>query len=327
MDSSRRALKKVLGLVGPLVDILMLPAALISAICSVFVRRYGIDRLPATRAVFRIVGVLPVRHHYHEPVVYPHDLRQPLSSERSIVGLDLREEDQLRLLRRLNYAEELAQIPLRPTGATSYYYENGAFEQGDAEFLYAVIRHFKPRRLVEIGAGFSTLMARKAIEHNRLEELSYDCDHVCIEPYENKWLEATGARVIRERVERVSLGVFNQLASNDILFIDSSHVIRPQGDVIYEYLEVLGHLGRGVLLHVHDIFTPRDYPEDWVLRKQRLWNEQYLLEAYLCFNREYNVIAALNFLWHHHRSTLLHACPMLATKPNAEPGSFWMVRV
>jgi transposase len=103
-----------------------------------------------------------------------------------------------------------------------------------------MIRHFKPRRIVEIGAGNSTLLARKAIAKNAEGAPSYTCDHVCIEPYEAPWLEKTGARIVRTRVEECPFELFENLGQNDILFIDSSHVIRPQGDVVHEYLHIFG---------------------------------------------------------------------------------------
>jgi hypothetical protein len=110
------------------------------------------------------------------------------------------------------------------------------------------------------------------------------------------------------------------LEANDILFIDSSHVIRQQGDVEHEYLRLLGLLRPGVIIHAHDIFTPRDYPAAWVLEDRGLWNEQYLLEAFLSFNDSFEVLAALNYLSHEHRDALCNACPILVKEPGREPG-------
>jgi hypothetical protein len=78
---------------------------------------------------------------------------------------------------------------------------------------------------------------------------------------------------------------------------------------------------------VHDIFTPRDYPRKWVVEEQRLWDEQYLLEAFLSFNSSFEVIAAVNWLWHNHADRLRDACPVLVNEPQREPGSFWFRRI
>ena len=104
-------------------------------------------------------------------------------------------------------------------------------------------------------------MAIKAIQKNRSEDAQYDCKHVCIEPYEQPWLEETGVIVRRELIEEVDIAFFSELKENDVLFIDSSHIIRPQGDVLFEYLELLPQLNKGVIVHVHDIFSPKNYPQ------------------------------------------------------------------
>ena len=129
---------------------------------------------------------------------------------------------------------------------------------------------------------------------------------------------------MRSRVELLPTSFLSQLEANDILFVDSSHVIRPQGDVLFECLQVFPSLRSKVIVHVHDIFTPRDYPEDWIRNRVRLWNEQYLLEAFLTGNREWKVLGALNFLHHHHYDELARICPFL-TK-DREPGSFYIQR-
>ncbi|HAX18069.1 MAG TPA: hypothetical protein DCY00_05695, partial [Actinobacteria bacterium] len=115
---------------------------------------------------------------------------------------------------------------------------------------------------------------------------------------------------------------FKKLDCNDILFIDSSHMIRPQGDVLYEYLELLPDLNNGVIVHIHDIFSPKDYPEEWVIGDVRFWNEQYLLEAFLTSNSRWKIIGALNFLHHNYYELLIEKCPRLT--PDREPGSFYI---
>ncbi|MDR2358391.1 MAG: class I SAM-dependent methyltransferase, partial [Prevotellaceae bacterium] len=125
--------------------------------------------------------------------------------------------------------------------------------------------------------------------------------------------------------EDVGVDFFRQLEANDILFIDSSHVIRPQGDVLFEYLELLPTLTRGVIVHIHDIFSPRDYLAHWVISEVRLWNEQYLLEAFLSFNSTWKILGALNFLHHNHYDLLKEKCPKLT--PDTEPGSFYIVKM
>jgi hypothetical protein len=265
--------------------------------------------------------------HYYEPTYRESDLPDDTTGERDLPGIDFRAAAQLELLARCTFQSELSAIPLDKKGPAEFGYRNSLYEYGDAEMLYNMIRLHRPKRLYEIGSGNSTLMARLAIAANRAADPAYECEHLCVEPYEMPWLEQCGVTVLRERVEQVDLGLFDRLAAGDILFIDSSHVLRPRGDVLREYQEIVPRVAPGVLVHVHDIFTPRDYPEAWLRSQRRLWNEQYLLEAFLAFNSEFEIVSAVNWLKHNHFQAIAAACPMLALHPEAEPGAFWFRRV
>jgi Methyltransferase domain len=306
-------------------DVLLAPLALVGALASITVSRWT-GNLPLCSWIFDRFKVYPIRHHYYSPLVYESDLKKSLAEERTINGLDLDEAGQLELLARFDFREELLAIPNKASNELTFGYENNLFGAGDAEYLYNFIRLFKPKQILEIGCGQSTLMAQLAIDANKRENASYSCRHICVEPFEQPWLEKIDVTVHRTKIEELDVAVVESLAANDILFIDSSHVIRPQGDVVYEYLNMIGRTQVGVLIHVHDVFTPRDYPATWVLRDRKLWNEQYLLEAFLCFNKSFKVIGALNWLRHSHADRLTRACPVLSSK-GGEPGSFWFTRI
>src|ERR1022692_1100591 len=168
-----------------------------------------------------------------------------------------------------------------------------------------MIRLKKPARFIEIGSGLSTLMANSAIKKN-----NNSCKHICIEPYEAEWLNQIDVNVIRKKVEDIDTNIFKELQKNDILFIDSSHIIRPQGDVLLEYLEILPQLQTGVIIHVHDIFTPKDYLDEFIFTYHYMWNEQYLLEALLTQSKSFKIIGAVNFLKHHYWEELSAKCPI-----------------
>jgi hypothetical protein len=309
----------------PLIDYLLVPFVLPAAILLKVVRRFGLARLRLTRAVLLNVGVLPLRSHYYEPFVRPADLLHPLGAVRSLPGVDFDMVGQLGFLAKLTFEGELGHLGGRSVSVTEYAFGNSSFESGDAEFLYQVIRLIKPSRILEIGSGHSTLMAREAVRKNRAESDTYACRHVCIEPYEMPWLEQSGVEVIRSKVENVDRSIFHELSRGDILFIDSSHVIRPQGDVLTEYLEILPLLQTGVIVHIHDIFSPRDYPREWVVDSLLLWNEQYLMEAFLSNNKEWKIIGALNMLKHDHFESLKRVCPYLTL--DREPGSIYLEKI
>ena len=308
--------------VVPILDLILCVFLIPAALIMWLVRRLGVQRLRICRAILLRIGVLPLRRHYYEPFIGRQDLRRPLDEERDLPGIDWDESGQLAALSTLRFEEELRGLAQPRSGALEFRFGNGSFESGDAEYLYQMIRRSKPARVLEIGSGQSTLIARAAINMNREEVGSYVCQHICIEPYENPWLEGAGVSVLRQRVEDVDRRLFEELDRDDLLFIDSSHVIRPQGDVVTEYLSILPRLRSGVIVHVHDVFSPRDYPAEWVLDKLLLWDEQYLLEAFLTCNREWTIIGALNFLKHRHFEEIKRVCPYLTG--DREPGSMYI---
>ena len=278
--------------------------------------------LPINSKIFMKLGLLPVRDHYYQPLINPgRHLKKSLREDRNLPGINFNVEEQLAMLQSFDYNQELEGFSLDKKNDFEYYYKNGSFESGDAEFLYNMIRHKKPSLFVEIGSGFSTLMASSAIRKNGIA-----CEHICIEPYEVGWLNQLNVQVIRNKVEEVDMEIFRRLEKNDILFIDSSHIIRPQGDVLFEYLEILPQLKSGVIIHIHDIFTPKDYLDEFVFKYHYLWNEQYLLEALLSNNNNYRIIGAVNYLRHHYFEELSAKCPILKHQKYREPGSFWIVK-
>ena len=245
--------------------------------------------------------------------------------ERCLPGIDWNIAGQLELLDTFHYSEELADLQGDGSKLPAFRFNNGAFEPGDAEYWYQIIRHAKPMRIFEIGSGNSTLLAINAIRKNRSEDPSYRCEHVCIEPYEVPWLEQAGVTVIRKKVEEIGVSLFAELNENDILFIDSSHIIRPRGGGLFEYRELLPSRKKGVIVHGHDIFSPRNYPSQWLNDEVRLWNEQYLLEAFLTNNGHWKILGALNYLRHNHYERLKSATPFLT--PEREPGSLYIQRI
>lgn len=307
------------------IDAVLMVLAVPAALILKAVRRLGLQRLRGCALVLLRIGVLPIRKHYYEPFLDPRDLRSPPDTERTLPGIDWDIPGQLALLDSLRYEGEISHIVSPRTSQLDFRLGNGTFESGDAEYLYQLIRARKPRRVFEIGSGNSTLIARDAIAKNREESPGYSCKHHCIEPFEAPWLESAGVTVSRARVEEVEPELFLELEANDLLFIDSSHVIRPQGDVVVEYLQILPRLRPGVIVHAHDIFSPRDYLQEWICERFQLWDEQYLLEAFLTHNRSWKVIGALNLLRHRHFAALQRACPFLT--PDREPGSFYMQKV
>jgi hypothetical protein len=317
---------KYLSIKYALIDLLISPLTLISAKCLKYIRKniYGFtsNRSIISKKIFNKVGVFPILDHYYEPLFNQERLRHSLRTDRELKAINFNTSEQLSILESFKFNDEIIEISKRPSHQLTYSFTNANFCSGDAEYLFNFVRQFKPKRIIEIGCGDSTLVMQHAIENNKKEDFTYNCTHICIEPYHNEWLEKLPIHLNRSIVENVDIGIFKTLQKSDLLFIDSSHIIRPQGDVLFEYLEILPILNAGVFVHIHDIFTPKDYLSEWILDGKVFWNEQYLLEAFLSFNTCFKIIGALNFLKHHYYAELSSKCPFLSK--DREPGSFWI---
>jgi predicted O-methyltransferase YrrM len=254
------------------------------------------------RTVFRLLqplGLHLTRNHFYEPVPDTRRLPDSLWSKPSeLVGIDMNVDAQLALVRQVfpKYVGECS-FPDRPAAETEFHFGNWLFEALDAEVLHCLIRHFKPKRIVEIGSGYTTLISARAAVMNQRDGVQTEV--TCVEPYPNATLKRGFpglANLIEKPVQQLDLSLFESLEPNDILFIDSSHVAKIGSDVVYEYLEILPRLRPGVLVHVHDIFLPEDYPREWVVRQHKFWTEQYLLRAFLTFNARYEVVWASSMM-------------------------------
>ncbi len=266
----------------------------------------------AVRGLLDRAGVAVVSNHYAEPIYNSDHIFRDPAEPRPLAGIDWNIDTQKNLLEQFAFGDALRSLEGRIYRGRTFSYQNGFFGPGDAEALYCMIRHFKPRRIVEIGSGQSTLVARFAIEDAKAEDIRYQWRHICFEPFEKRWLDDLGIEVRRELIERTDLAIFQSLSAGDIVFIDLSHALRPMGDVEFEYLHILPNLPEGVVVHVHDIFSPRDYPEKWLKEDRRFWNEQYLLEAFLSFNHEFEILCSLNHMMHLGSTQFQRAFPVLA---------------
>jgi predicted O-methyltransferase YrrM len=269
-------------------------------------------------------------HFFYAPIPDTRTLPDRLWQQPTkLSGLQLREQEQLHFIERLSqFKKEYEAIPRHPQeGTQQFYLKNNSFESVDAEAYYSILRLYKPRRIIEIGAGFSTRLAAEAIAKNKSDDPHYLCDFTVIEPYAPDFIRAGipgVTQLIQKPVQEVPLHIFQELKENDILFIDSSHMLKIGSDVQYEYLEILPRLNPGVLVHVHDIFLPDEYPKEWITQL-RFWSEQYLLQAFLAFNSAFEILCMTHFLARKYPEQVSEA--FSSFQPGkTQPGSFWMRR-
>ena len=295
--------------------------------------------------MFQRIGITVSPNHYYWPVP---DFRALESrewpAEEEPPGLDLAFEQQLDFLQTVvpQYRTEW-ESDSAPFFSVSYSYGNGFFETVDAEIAYCLVRHYKPRRIVEVGGGYSSRVMAAALDLNlKLDGVRGEL--VTIDPYPDRFpKKALSDRVhlIPQTVQNVDLDVFLSLQSGDFLFLDSSHVVGIGSDVVREYLEIIPRISGGVLIHSHDIFIPADYPREAVLHNLAFWSEQYLLQALLMFNPRFEVLWGSSYMQSRAKDALEDAFPhwrhSYRTMPSEKrrflptrdgdriwPSSFWM---
>lgn len=264
---------------------------------------------------------LPV--HFYNPIPDTSAIPESTWDQRydDIPGVGVAEDRALELLDELAaFGEELSDVPDEGPG---YCWNNDSFAGGDASLLYAMVRKFKPQTILEIGSGRSTHIGLKALEANGAGK------YICIEPFPNDSIrmlaESRQIELRAQFVQTVPLEAFEALEAGDILFIDSTHVAQVGTDVTYEILKILPRLKSGVIIHVHDIFLPYEFPRSWVLEKLLFWNEQHMLAAFLAFNRSFKPLISNGQVAREER--LRNAAQ--AAFPHAPVhggGSFWLRR-
>jgi predicted O-methyltransferase YrrM len=284
-------------------------------------------------ALFQAAGYHLLRKHFYVPLPELADIRpEDWTTPSKLTGVDMNEATAHELMDRILppfLAEFRARFPIEATpGREGFHLINGSYMAVDAHLLYGLVRHYKPRRIVEIGNGASTMLAVAAVELNRAE--GYPTNVVSVDPYPSAAFKNgyTGLdELIIKPVQDVPQSLFESLDRNDILFIDSSHVLRWGNDVDHLYLNILPLLRVGVLIHVHDVSLPMPYPKVY-FDSQLYWNEQYLLQAFLIFNSRFKIIWPGNHMMLREPEKMLAVFPeiadMRAVYPSGEPTAFWM---
>ncbi len=284
-------------------------------------KKRGPENLPITKKTLDKLGLHPIINHYYEPKIQYSSEDKKKYLKRNLSSINLNISKQIKYLENFKFEDELIKLDLN-NGTKNYNFtlKNGSFEEGDAEIYYQMIRYIKPKKIIEVGSGHSTLICLEAIKKNKF--LKFSTEVKCIEPFENKWLKNFDIEIITQPLENISVNWSSELDKNDIFFLDSSHIIRPDGDVLKFYLDILPQLKSGVIVHIHDIFTPNNYLPNWTFDKIRLWNEQYLLEGILSNTDRYEVLLSLNYLKNSHFESLNKKCPYL--KKDTQPGSIYL---
>jgi Methyltransferase domain len=291
-----------------------LKLAIVKKIVNPFVRKFG----------YTVIA-----DHFYQPIPNDKELLIYQNKERPLDSIEWKLNRQIELVSKLlkKYRDEFN------NKNKIFYYgcaDTNGFASGDAEFLYSIVREKKPKRIVEIGAGDSTQIIAAALKMNFFEN-SKKTSFFVIEPFPRDFLKKFEVNfhdfmdfsLIVKPIQFVDLSLFELLDENDILFIDSSHVFKQGSDVEFQFLKIYPMLNKGVIVHIHDIFFPFDYPVDWNIKKYQFWNEQYFLETFLQFNCKFEILASLSMVACRENLVFLNNINSYCKTRN--PGSFWMV--
>ncbi|GGB96692.1 class I SAM-dependent methyltransferase [Dyadobacter sediminis] len=253
--------------------------------------------------------------HYYSPIVSVQEIKRRESQiyplpKNKMEGLELSENEQIALFTYC-FDHYYKDLPFSENSSSKlrYYYNNKYFGHADATSLYFTIRHFKPRKIIEVGSGFSSAVMLDVNEHF----CSNGIDLSFIEPYPDRLYsllkdsERKNTNIIVSDLQDVDIRYFEQLEENDILFIDSTHVSKTGSDVNYLLFNILPVLKSGVIIHIHDIFYPFEYPKEWVIYGNGRfgWNEAYILRAFLTNQNQYKIIIFNDFMQSFHKQGIL----------------------
>lgn len=265
--------------------------------------------------------------HFHSPIPDMDEVRRDDAllfgpPPASIPGIDMREAEQLALLQQ--FAKLYPDIPFgdEPRPGLRYHYLNPAYSFSDAIMLHCMLRTLRPRQLVEVGSGYSscvTLDTNQYFLDQGLRTTFIDPNPHLV----NSLLRAEDlitTTILPNTLQSVDMGVFTALRENDVLFIDSTHVSKIGSDVNRLLFEIFPALAPGVVIHIHDIFYPFEYPKEWV-HQGIAWNEAYLMRAFLQYNDRFQVMLMNTYLAHRHRDFFARHMPDCLRNTG---GSLWL---
>lgn len=284
-----------------------------------------INRLARELNVYKSGSYVPPGHFYSPVIALTEVLKRAASifhQPAKLHDVDLNESGQLKVLDELAKFYGEISWPDDSTGS-GYYYRNRYFTWFDAIILHGVMRHWNPKRIIEVGSGFSSAAMMEVNEKfasNKIE-LTF------IEPYPGDRFDQFAKsgkphQLMKAFLQDVDLNLFRNLQENDILFIDSSHVSKTGSDVNHILFEILPILKPGVIIHFHDIFYPFEYPRTWAEQK-RSWNEAYILRAFLMNNRSYEILMFNSWVDAFHKDELRKKMPLCL---NDAGSSIWLMK-
>jgi hypothetical protein len=268
--------------------------------------------------------------HYYSPIPSLEEIKLKEKEifdkiPRNLPGINLNESEQLKLFR--HFRQYYQEIPFESHQKPGfrYFFENPAYSYSDAICLYCMIRYAQPKKIIEVGSGYSSCVTLDVNEFFFEEKIS--CTF--IEPYPELLLslmkdsDQGKVEIVSSKLQDVELDKFSELSAGDILFIDSTHVSKANSDVNYILFEILPYISSGVYIHFHDIFYPFEYPKAWIY-EGRSWNEDYILRAFLSYNDSFKIVFFNTFLGNFYADMFISEMPLCMKNLG---GSIWIQKI
>ena len=276
------------------------------------------------------VHILPV--HYSSPIPDTRELRKKFNlwyKESDLTGIDMNIEEQLKLLNTLQtYQTECDKLSYGEVASHGF---GPGYGEVESHILHSMVRYLKPHTIVEVGSGVSTSFSVNALSLNKRGD-GTNSKMICIEPYPRSQLEKIQGecqiQIIPKLVQDVDIDFFKILDEGDILFIDSSHMVKVASDVNFLYLDVLPNLRKGVVIHIHDIPFPYSTPdpEQWIFGAHQFWTESALLQAFLTYNSAFKILLCSSYL-HYKKPKELGSVFKIYDPVRHFPSSIWLQKV
>ena len=269
------------------------------------------------------------KEHYYSPIPLISEVQRAeerifSAARREFAGIDLNLAEQLRAIEEIGAFYGELPFSETPSPSARFYLDNKFYPYSDAILYYGMLRRLRPRNIVEIGSGFSSAVFldtnetffKSSIQATFIEPDTSRLDRLLTDQ------DRGNVTIVRQLVQDLPTTQFSHLTSNDILFVDSSHVCKVGSDLNYIMFDILPSLASGVHIHFHDIFYPFEYPKEWIYRGVA-WNEAYLLRAFLQYNPAFRIVAWSDYLQRFHEQELTGGMPLC--KRNS--GSLWLRKV
>lgn len=267
--------------------------------------------------------------HFYSPIVSVDEIKSDedriWGGEKvdKILGVELNTQKQISLVKEFNKTYKELPFGKEKVDHLRYYYGNSYYSYSDGIFLYSMIRYYNPKKIVEVGSGFSSALM---LDVNEMF-FNNDIELTFIEPYPDRLLgllrgDEKSTKIIEKRIQDTDLSIFESLSENDILFIDSTHVVKTGSDVNFIISEILPRLQKGVIIHFHDIFYPFEYPKKWVYGGKN-WNEDYFIKSFLMYNNTFEIELFSSYL-HKHQNHIFEDMPLCYENSG---GNLWIKKI